>query len=424
MKNVIIIKLNTLRQRYLLVLMLVSCFQWGTAQQISEWRGPDRTGIYNETNLLKSWPVEGPNEILTIESVGDGFVSPVLNEDRIYITGAFDSILNIQCYDLAGKKIWQTPLGKEWMKNYPGSRSPITVADKHIYVGSGYGNLYCIDKVSGKLIWSKDLERDFNGVLPLHAHSEAPLVEGDKVFWVPGGIKYNVVAINRFTGVLLWSSKGLGEPSGYNSPKLIKLPERSVMVTASSYHLMGFDTKDGTMLWSHAMDNTPLLKRAPGIGDTHCNTVLYENGAIYYAFGDGNCGVKLELSADGAKIKELWRNKSLDTYMGGVLKSGNYLYGGSTSKPVLLSVNATTGETTDSLRIGTGAIIAADGMLYYYTEKGDMILLKYSNGDITEVSRFRIIKGNGQHFSHPVVYKGVLYLRHGRVLQASNIKQT
>lgn len=410
--------------RFLTVFLLVAGFLPGSAQQISEWRGPERSGIYNESNLLKSWPAEGLDEIMSIESVGNGFVSPILNEDLIYITGAFDSILNIQCYDLAGKKIWQTPLGKEWMKNYPGSRSPITVAGDQVYAGSGYGDLYCIEKKSGRLLWSKNLKKDFDGVLPMHAHSEAPLVEGDKVFWVPGGKTFNVVAMNRFTGSLFWSHKGLGEPSGYNSPKLIKLPGRSIIVTASSYNLMGLDTKDGSLLWSHPMDNTPLEKRSPGIGDTHCNTVLYENGVIYYAFGDGNCGVKLELSADGSKIKELWRNKSLDTYMGGILKSGNYIYGGSSSKPVLLSVNATTGETTDSLRIGTGAIISADNMLYYYTEKGDMILLKYINGDMTEVSRFRIKKGNGQHFSHPVIYKGVLYLRHGTVLQAFNIKKT
>ena len=30
--------------------------------EIYEWRGEDRTGIYYETNLLKEWPENGPEE--------------------------------------------------------------------------------------------------------------------------------------------------------------------------------------------------------------------------------------------------------------------------------------------------------------------------------------------------------------------------
>jgi len=50
--------------------------------QIFEWRGKDRSGIYNESNLMKKWPPEGPKEILTVENIGNGFVSPVFTEDH------------------------------------------------------------------------------------------------------------------------------------------------------------------------------------------------------------------------------------------------------------------------------------------------------------------------------------------------------
>jgi hypothetical protein len=162
-------------------------------------------------------------------------------------------------------------------------------------------------------------------------------------------------------------------------------------------------------------------KRTPGYGDTHSNTVLYDNGSIYYAEGDGNCGVKLKLSDDGSKITEVWRNKGFDSYMGGIVKIGNWLYGSGTVKPDLRSINALTGQLTDSLRIGSGAIIAADNMLYYYTQKGDMILLSYNRGKLEKVSSFRINEGTQQHFSHPVIYKGVLYQRHGNALMAFDI---
>jgi outer membrane protein assembly factor BamB len=78
---------------------------------------------------------------------------------------------------------------------------------------------------------------------------------------------------------------------------------------------------------------------------------------------------------------------------------------------------------TDSLRVGSGAIITADNMIYYYTQKGDMMLISYDNGKIEKVSSFKITKGTSQHFSHPVIYKGVLYQRHGSVLMAFNIRK-
>ena len=99
------------------------------------------------------------------------------------------------------------------------------------------------------------------------------------------------------------------------------------------------------------------------------------------------------------------------------------MYGCGTAKPELLSINATTGELTDSLKIGNGAIISADNMLYYYTQKGDLMLLSYNQGKITKVSSFRIRKGNLQHFSHPVINNGILYQRHGNVLMAFDIRK-
>ena len=390
---------------------------------IQEWRGPGRNGIYNESKLLKSWPAEGPKEIWSIDNVGNGYGSPVFTDDRFYITGEIDSSCYLFCFDLKGKMQWQTGLGKEWMRSCPGSRSAPTVAGDLIYAGTGMGNLYCINRNSGKIIWSKDLTADFGGVLPLHGHSEAPLIQGDRIFWTPGGKAYNVIALNRFNGKLLWSHKGFGEPSAYNQPKLIEHLSGNILVTFSSYHLMGFETGTGTLLWSHEQDNYPLEKRTPGYGDTHSNSVLYDNGSIYYAAGDGNGGVRLDISADGKKIIQKWRNPAFDSYMGGIVRIGDFIYGGGTTKPELKSVNTTTGLLADSLKIGTGAVITADDMLYFYTQKGDLMLIGFDKGKLQKISSFRITKGKKEHFSHPVINKGILYQRHGNVLMAFDVRK-
>jgi outer membrane protein assembly factor BamB len=390
--------------------------------KISEWRGKDRAGIYNETNLLKSWPDGGPRQIWAIENIGNGFGSPVFTDDNFFITGEIDSMEILFCFNLKGEKQWQANLGREWMKSCPGSRSAPTIVNDLVYVDTGFGNLFCVKSTDGKIVWSKKLT-EFSGILPLHGHSESPVINDDKIFWTPGGKEYNVVALNRFTGNLIWSNKGFGERSAYNSPKLIELPARKIFVTFSAYHLMGFDAETGKLLWSQEQESYAPDKRMPGNGDTHSNTVLYDNGVIYYVAGDGNCAVKLRLASDGSGITEVWRNKGFDSYMGGVVKIGNYIYGDGTVKPEIVSIDATTGILADSLRIGSGALIAADNMLYYFTQKGEEILLGYNQGKMEKVSSFKIKQGDFQFFSHPVIHNGVLYQRHGKVLMAFDIRK-
>ena len=389
---------------------------------VHEWRGAGRTGAYPDKNLLKKWPVTGPSEVIKIGNIGNGYVSPVFTKDRFYISGEIDSMTVLFCFDLRGQKQWQTVLGREWTKTNRGSRSAPTVYGDLLYIGNGNGNLYCIKCSDGKVVWSKDFIMDFGARLPLHGHSAAPLVDENKVFWMPGGKEFNMVALDRFNGKLIWSNKGFGEVEAYNSPKLIELPSRKIVVTFSAYHMMGFDSSNGELLWSQEQDNYPPDQRTPGNGDTHSNTVLFEDGAIYYAEGDGNCGVKLKLSANGDSITQEWRNKRFDSYMGGIVKVGNYLYGCGTAKPQLLSVNASTGFIADSLPLGTGSVIAADNMLYYYNQKGDMNLVGINDGKMTRMSSFRITEGTMQHFAHTVIDKGLLWQRHGNVLMAFDLR--
>jgi len=402
------------------LLLLISCAT--PEPNITEWRGPGRSGIYNEQGLLKVWNDSGPTEILYIENIGNGYGSPIVTDENIFITGEIDSLAFLHCFDLTGKSVWKTNLGKEWTESFQGSRSAPTLMDDLIYVATGMGNLFCVEKTSGTIRWSKDFVKDFNGGFPMFGHSEAPAVHNDKVFFTVGGPDTNVVAMNRFTGEFLWFNKGFGERSAYNQPAVIELPTKSIFVTFSAYHFMGLDCETGELLWSHEQDNTPVEKREPGTGDTHGNTIIFNEGNIYYAEGDGNCGVKLSLSDDGSGITEAWRNTGFDTYMGGIVKIGNMLYGCGYRKNQLVSVDANSGLINDSLKIGRGAVIAADDMLYYYTEKGIMNLVGLSGGKMEEVSSFRITKGSKEHFSHPVIHKGVLYLRRGNALMAYDIR--
>lgn len=406
-----------------LFILLLSCSS--PEPEISQWRGKNRSGIYPDTALLKQWPGDGPAELWTVDSLGRGFGSPQLTEDRLYITGEVDSMAILYCFDLEGNKQWQSTLGREWVSSYPGSRSAPTIVDDLLYVGTGMGDLYCLNRENGKLVWSRDFTGDFQGVYPLHGHSEAAVVWQDRVFWTPGGETHNVVALNRHTGELIWSNPCLGQRSGYNPGNLILHNGRAIFVTFSAYSLLGLDAEAGELLWTHEQDvYTEKERETIGIGDSHANAVLYQEGSVFYAAGDGNGGVRLDLSEDGSKITQIWRNPGFDSYMGGIVLLDKHLYTSGTHSQYLFSIEAGTGVLSDSMNIGQGALIAADQRLYYYTQRGQIFLISYEEGKMKELSSFRITKGSGHHFSHPVIHRGILYLRRGNALMTFDIRNS
>ncbi len=391
-------------------------------KKVYEWRGDNRSGIYNEDGFLKSWPEEGPELVWEYEGIGNGYGSPVFTPENMYILGEIDEGAYLFAFDLEGKLLWKREFGNEFSKEYGGSRSTPTIVDDLIYAISGEGILCCFDRDSGEVKWSVNMINDLNGTYPQFGYSESVVIEDEKVFCTPGGKVSNVVALNRFTGEVIWISEGSGETHAYHSPQIIKLHDRNVHVCFTAYELMGHDTKTGKLLWMHRQNYVKPSKRVEGNDEAHSNTVIYEDGYIYYAAtGAGKGGVKLELAEDGKSIEEVWCNKAFDGFMGGIVKMGDYLYGCGTAKRGLKCINATSGKMEKVLRIGNGAVIAADGMLYYYNQAGAVMLISLERNKMEVVSKFKIKKGSDLHLAHPVIHKGKLYIRHGNVIQAFHI---
>jgi len=65
----------------------------------------------------------------------------------------------------------------------------------------------------------------------------------------------------------------------------------------------------------------------------------------------------------------------------------------------------------------------ADGMLYCYDENtGDVALVKASPRAFEIVSKFTVTKGTDQHWAHPAISDGRLYIRHGDTLMAYDVR--
>jgi len=402
-------------KNYILLLVAVSLFSCTQKQKkVSEWRGDNRSGIYNETNLLKEWPKDGPNLLWDIEGIGNGYGSPVISGNSLYVNGEIDSVAYLFAMDLKGEIKWKTEFGKDWMKNFIGSRSAPTVVDDMVYVASGLGDVACIQAETGELKWKINMLEKFEGKNTRFGYSQSLLVDGDLVYAAPGGTKDNIIALDRFTGETKWTNAGVGEVPAYCSPLLIEFPTRNVLITFSEHALMGMESQTGEVLWTELQDT---------LCDINGNTPIFENGYLYYVTGCGNGTVKMKIAEDGGSITEVWRNKELDNIMGGAVKLNGKIIASGHRKKVWKSVDAETGETRDTLKFGRGATIAADGMLYCYNERGQVGLVKVTPENMELVSKFKVTKGTKEHFAQPIINNGVLYVRHGDALLAYDIKK-
>jgi outer membrane protein assembly factor BamB len=392
----------------LTVLLIHSCTK---KSEINQWRGENRDGIYHESNLLKEWPENGPELLWEYEGIGNGYGTPTITNDKIFVNGELDSLSHLFAFDLKGNLLWKSEYDSSWVVNFPGSRSTPTVIDDLVYVCSPMGEIVCFNVSDGSKVWSTNMIKDFAGVNTRFGFAQSLLVEGEKVYFAPGNKEKNVVALNRFSGEEIWTSKAKEEKPAFCSPLLINLPTRNVLVTFSEFHLFGLDSETGELLW--ALEDS--------IADIKGNTPLYVDGYIY-ATSYGNGTVKLKLSEDGSEITEIWRNNAINNIQGGVITVANKLYGSGQQKLQLRAVDANSGEFIDSLDVKRGVTIFADSMIYYYAEQGGFMNLIKPEPKLELISSFRIEKGTNEHFAHPAIKNGVLYVRHGNTLLAYNIK--
>ena len=92
-----------LKKLSILVAMGFLCAANSFAQEILEWRGADRSGMYKESNLLKSWPANGPAVLWETKDLGNGYGSPSITKKNIFIEGEIDTVNYLFSLDLSGK---------------------------------------------------------------------------------------------------------------------------------------------------------------------------------------------------------------------------------------------------------------------------------------------------------------------------------
>lgn len=384
------------------------------AQKNSQWRGEGRSGMYSETGLLAKWPAGGPQMLWKYEGLGDGYTSAAIANGKIYITGLTEDNLELHVLDLNGKVIKRKIIGKERTDRYPGPRSTVCVNDGKLYIFNALGILFCLDEATLNPVWQKNLFKDFDGKSIMWGNAESPLIVGEKIFVTPGGEKHNMVALNKNTGALIWSSPGLGTVSAYCSPQYIADQSVPIVVTATFQDIVAFNANNGEKLWSFPQKN---------YRNIHPNTPMYVDGLIFSTTGYKGGSVLLRLKDGGKAVEQVWKNEEADNNIGAAVKIDNYVYTSGHENKFWFCIDWKTGETVYKDRILSGSnVIYADGMMYCYSDKGEMHLVKPYPQKVDIVSTFKVTLGTNEHWAHPVIHQGVMYIRHGDALMAYKIK--
>jgi outer membrane protein assembly factor BamB len=393
------------------------------AQKQFGWLGPDRSGVYQETGLLKVWPATGPSLLWETSDIGSGYSSVTVTDDAIYITGRRGENDALTAFTQDGRKKWEVQYGKASSSTYPDSRGTATVSNGKIFLVSGMGDMVCLNK-DGKILWSVNYFDKYNGVTPDFGISECPLVVGDEVIGTPGGKKAAMVAFSVNDGSVVWETPSINDVTQYVNPILVEFGGKKLIVTLSAKYVFAVDARTGKLQWKfdYMAQCTALEWRF-----AHINTPLFRDGSLFISSGYDKVALRLKLNADGSVPTVVWLNEDLDPHIGGAILLGDYLYGSNyetSSYGKWLCVDWKTGKTIWKTDWYTkGSLIAADGMLFLYEEKnGHVGLLKPGTDKMNVVSEFRVTKGNGPYWAYPVIDKGRLFLRHGGYLAVYSIK--
>lgn len=393
----------------------------------TQWRGPGRDGISKETGLVQAWPEAGPRLVWQRTGLGDGYSTPVVVGDRIYMISSegleneFVQALTVE----SGEQVWSTRLGKvgepDQQPSYPGARSTPTVDGDLMYALGSDGDLACVERSNGNLRWRKNLRTDFGGQPGEWAYSESPLVDGELVVVTPGGEEATLVALDKNSGEVVrkWQVPG-GDDAAYASIIIVNAAGVKQYVQFLAKGLVGVHANTGKFLWRY---DRPAQSSPANIGTPVAHDGLVYSGSHYAGGG----AVRLVAKNGGVEAEEVYFDRKLPTAIGGAVLVGDYLYG--TTRETMVCVEFKTGDVkwTQERGIAPASLCYADGCLYLHGEReGEVALVEATPEEYRERGRFMPSnlpdRGNAKPWAYPVVADGRLYIHDWGTLWCYDVK--
>jgi len=410
-------------KKVVVVSMLVVVIASAVAAQAADcprFRGPAGDGKFNESGLMQKWPEGGPKLAWTAQGLGQGYSSAVVANGTIYVTGMDEQKQGyLFAFGLDGAAKWKVAYGPELGKSGPaaaGTRATPTIDGDRAYLVTGLGKFVTFDTIKGQVLKTVDLLDRFKAGQAKFGFAESVLIDGQKIICTVGGTDSSLVAFDKNTGEVVWQTKGLSQAAGCCSPRLINYNGRQLILTMLAQGVVALDSGTGEVVWQHEY---------PHRAGVQPNPPLYDDGMVFVSSGMGAGGAMLSMAESSPSATPKWAEKTLDCQMQGTVLLDGYIYGTAQSgNKGLICLEWKTGKVMwNAPATKMAVVVAADGMLYVYAQDGTVYLVKPNPAAFEPVSQFTVSAGTNEHWAHPTISNGRLYIRHGDALMAYDIKR-
>jgi outer membrane protein assembly factor BamB len=376
----------------------------------TQWGGPNRDFMTTATGLAERWPEAGPRQIWR-RALGQGHSSILFEEGRLY-TMYRNGSQEIACALKAdtGETIWEysydaPPKPDMQMGGGGGPHStPLIVGDRVFTVG-GTVVFHCLDKNTGKVLWSHDLMEKLGASHIGRGYGPSPLAYESLVIVPVGGKEAGLAAFSQETGEVVWKSEPL-RPS-QSSPILARVHGDDHLVAAMGADRVGLDPKTGATRWKVTLD-----RQAAAIMST---PVLLPPDRVFFssAYGGGSYMFKILKSDSGQySAEQLWHDKRLKVQHGNAVVVGDAIIGssGDFGPAFLMAINPANGDVHWRERGFTKSTILKVGdRLLILDEQGNLVLAAAGPDGLNIISRSKPLQDKA--WTIPTLIGTTLYLR-------------
>ena len=385
------------------------------ASDWSNWLGPNFDGSVEEEIMIPEKQDELP--VIWKQPVGKGWSSPVFRDGKVYIHDRTDQNENLTAYEIeTGQRQWRFSYRSNYQDSFgmeDGPRSTPAIRQKILVSHGAQGLLLAIETGKGKLIWKRDLVKDFGSPKGFFGRCSSPLIVGNKVIIDVGGKTVGLVAFSLFSGKTLWT----GNPytNDYASVAPIKIEEKILAASFMREGLVIVNTTNGKEIFFESFQSpinasvnaaTPLVLNN-GIFLSSC----YEVGAHFWEFSSANQDVPV-------MFEKSWHKQNvLDCHYSTPVASGEFLYGfhGRQERGAnLRCVRIIDGEVMwTAPPMGTGNLIRAGRQIITLTESGEIVIINADPHGFRLLFRQQILGQGRAHFAYS---GGRLFARDNRRL--------
>jgi outer membrane protein assembly factor BamB len=420
-----------------------------SADDWPQWLGPQRDGVWREQGIVRQFPPSGL-PVKWRAPVGLGYSGPAVAGGKVFVPdyqpsqgsvennpggrGQLQGVERLLCLDAAtGRPLWKHEYQCTYNISYPGGpRCTPTVEGGKVYFLGAEGDLTCLQTADGRVVWNKNLTKEYKTQTPIWGFAAHPLVFGDLLICIVGGEGSVAVAFDKQSGGEVWRALTATEPS-YCPPTLIEHAGVQQLLIWHPQALNSLNPRTGEIYWS--------VKLEPAYGMSI--TAPRQAGSHLYASGIGNAAVLLKLDDKQPGAEVIWRgNPKNAVYCANSTPQiiDGTIYAADCQLGALMGVRLSDGErlwetfepTSGGDRRashGTAFLVRHEDRCFLFSETGDLILARLSPQRYEELGRFHVLEPTNECFgrsvvwSHPAFAGKCLFARNDKELVCVNLAQ-